>query len=116
MRALRIAIVGTLVMGAAKPASAADAGPPTVTKERPIQSQLPISVFNWTGFYLGGNFGGAWARTDFTVNATGTVDSIQLPTTTRSGSTNGSGIVGGGQIGFNYEFPASWVVGNRGRH
>jgi outer membrane immunogenic protein len=111
MRTLLVGIAGMLVIGAVNPASAADTGPPRITKERPIQSQSPVSVFNWTGFYLGGNFGGARARTDFTVNASGAVGGIQLPTTTRSGSTNGSGIVGGGQIGFNYEFPASWVVG-----
>jgi outer membrane immunogenic protein len=111
MRVLLIAVTGMLAASTVNPVSAEDVSPPRVTKERPIQAQSPVPVFNWTGFYLGGNFGGAWVHTDITVNATGTVGSIQLPTTLRSGSTNGSGIIGGGQIGFNYEFPASWVVG-----
>ncbi len=71
----------------------------------------PAPVFSWTGFYVGGNFGGGWAHSDYTTTLTGTVAGNPLPTTQNSGSANGSGIFGGGQIGFNYEFPANWVAG-----
>ena len=56
-------------------------------------------VFTWTGFYLGGNFRGAWSSTTFTDNLTGGAVT----------ATN-TGWLGGGQVGFNYQFGAA-VVG-----
>src|SRR5436190_7914114 len=48
--------------------------------------------FSWTGFYLGGNIGGAWAHRNVTdtfgVNFSRTSDSV---------------FIGGGQVGFNYQ-------------
>ncbi len=111
MRALLIAAAGVLAMSVVNPASAADVAPPRVTKERRIPPPLPAPVFNWTGFYLGGNFGGGWGHSDFTSTFAGTVAGIPLPTTQTTGSGNGSGIVGGGQIGFNYQFLGNWVAG-----
>jgi outer membrane immunogenic protein len=60
-------------------------------------------VYNWSGFYVGGNLGGGWAGTTLTDNLTG----AQL-------GVNPSGIVGGGQLGFNYQvgnfvFGAEWM-------
>lgn len=39
------------------PASAADMARP-VYKAAPA----PIAIYNWTGFYIGGNAGAGWAR------------------------------------------------------
>ena len=61
----------------------------------------PTPVYNWTGFYVGGNLGGAWGNvevTDVTKGATISPDS--------------SGFAGGGQVGFDYQM-GSWVVGIR---
>jgi outer membrane immunogenic protein len=51
--------------------------------------------FSWTGFYIGGNIGGAWYQSDVTDNFFGLV--FHNP------SNNGV-FIGGGQVGFNYQF------------
>jgi len=67
----------------------------------PPQVYMP-PPFTWTGFYLGGNFGGAWASTTLTDNLTG------------AGVTgNLGGWLGGGQLGFNYQV-GSFVWGAEG--
>jgi outer membrane immunogenic protein len=60
--------------------------------------------FSWTGFYIGGNFGGAWVPTDVT-------DSV-FGLNFGNGSNNGV-LIGGGQIGFNYQVE-SLVLGVEG--
>lgn len=55
--------------------------------------QAPPPVWNWTGFYIGGNLGGAWAN--------GSVNDSLFGL---SASTSHSGFIGGGQLGFNYQF------------
>jgi outer membrane immunogenic protein len=60
-------------------------------KARPLPpAPLPYS---WTGFYIGGNFGGVWSNVDI------------FDSEGNSFSTSGvSGGMAGGQIGFNYQF------------
>ena len=58
-------------------------------------------AFSWTGFYIGGNLGVAWAEGSLT-------DSI-YGLTFESGTGNGM-FIGGGQVGFNYQF-STLVVG-----
>jgi outer membrane immunogenic protein len=70
-----------------------------VYKAPPIMS--PVPVYNWTGFYVGGNVGGAWGSVDITDVNTGA-----------SASPNNSGFSGGGQIGFDYQM-GQWVIGIR---
>jgi len=53
--------------------------------------------YNWTGAYVGVNFGGAFNREAAT-------------TPFGSGSTDPSGVLGGAQIGYNYQF-SSWLLG-----
>jgi len=56
-------------------------------------------VFSWTGFYLGGNIGGAWAHRDVT------------DTFGRNFSNTSNGVfIGGGQAGFNYQI-GGFVLG-----
>jgi outer membrane immunogenic protein len=56
-----------------------------------------IPIFTWTGFYVGVNAGYGWSthNNDVFVPGIGTV----------SGNSN-SGFVGGGQVGYNYQFGA----------
>jgi outer membrane immunogenic protein len=49
---------------------------------------------SWTGFYLGGNIGGAWARRDVT-------DTF-LGVNFNPGNNNGA-FIGGGQLGYNWQ-------------
>lgn len=58
----------------------------------------PPPVFSWTGFYVGATAGGAFNRESVSVGPFGSL------------STNPAGFVGGGEAGFNYQFPASNVV------
>ena len=59
---------------------------------------VPAIPFCWTGFYVGANLGGAWISEDF-VDASGNTFSL----------TN-SGIIGGGQVGYNYQI-GNFVLG-----
>ena len=52
----------------------------------------PEVVYNWTGFYIGGNVGGAFAGNN---NLDG----------------NGGRFMGGVQGGFDYQFAPNWVIG-----
>ena len=69
-------------------ALAADLRRPAYTPPPP-----PPPVFSWTGFYIGGNLGGAWAR--------GSVNDSLFGL---SASSDRSGFIGGGQVGVNYQF------------
>lgn len=68
----------------------------------------PVPAFTWTGLYVGGNigFGGDRFLYPFAVTAPsigGTVGG--------SASITSSGVIGGGQVGFNWQFPNNLVLG-----
>jgi outer membrane immunogenic protein len=68
---------------------------------RPAYAPPPImSLYNWTGFYVGGNLGGAWAGGTLTDNFSGA-----------SFTGNNSGFIGGGQIGYNWQVSPQFVLG-----
>src|SRR5215467_8309527 len=83
----------------------------------------PTPVYNWTGFYVGGNAGVGLGtfKTDF--NASGnTVDTLTIsgtPEVALTAAVAGSGFdevypagfIGGGQAGFNWQLSPIWVVG-----
>jgi outer membrane immunogenic protein len=65
------------------------------------------SGYNWTGFYIGGNIGYSWGRSrdDSTfTNGAGTVLFAS------SGRSSLDGVVGGGQIGYNWQMQ-NWLWG-----
>jgi outer membrane immunogenic protein len=67
----------------------------------PIKAAPPptVPVFSWTGFYVGANIGGAWAKNNWT-------DTLFL---TNFNNNNGV-FIGGGQIGGNYQI-GNFVIG-----
>jgi outer membrane immunogenic protein len=111
---LTSATFAALVAG---PATAADLARPVY--RRPVVVAAP--VYSWTGFYIGGNVGGSWgdARTDIAGNATtfertGTAPFIFVNTPSSfadSQSQRLSGVIGGGQIGYNYQSSPVWMLG-----
>ncbi len=75
----------------------------------PPPAVVPAPVYSWTGCYIGGNTGGAWAHKTTTL-ATSDGDPLGIP----AGSTDANGWAYGGQIGCDYQFNTTWVVGIRG--
>jgi outer membrane immunogenic protein len=75
-------------------------------KPAPVYSKAPMMapLFSWTGFYIGGNLGGAWAHR----NVTDSLFGLNF-----NNGTNNGVFVGGGQIGGNYQF-SNFVVGVEG--
>ncbi|MDO9296118.1 outer membrane protein [Bradyrhizobium sp.] len=74
----------------AAPAAAADM-PPRPYSKAPAYT-APAVVYNWTGFYIGGHVGGAFAGDN----------SLQ---------SSDARFMGGIQGGFDYQFSQNWVVG-----
>lgn len=97
-----IGLVSVLALTVAAPLSAANAA------DMPLKAPpAPAATyFNWTGFYIGGNVGGGQSHTDFS----GTATDLGV-TSTFSGTNSYSGVLGGGQIGANYQLQNNWVVG-----
>jgi outer membrane immunogenic protein len=79
---------------------------------------VPVPVFTWTGFYAGFNAGygfDASSNNQPTVIGVNGASTLVLPGTTQviafGNGQNNDGFVGGGQVGYNYQFtPGSGVV------
>jgi outer membrane immunogenic protein len=100
---------GLATTGAVAPAQAADIavpGPSYYPKSIP-----PPAIYDWTGIYVGGHVGGG-ILTD-SVSQNGFSTSPLATNLQSSGSLRPAGVIGGGQIGANYEF-APWVIGVEG--
>ncbi len=91
---------------------------PAVAADMPLKAATPFAErFTWTGCYLGGHVGGGFARKDITDPAQLVQDSFLGAGTTTGITTAGprpDGAVIGGQIGCDYQFAPSWVVGIEG--
>ena len=78
-----------------------------------VYTKAPVFVdpgYNWSGFYLGGNVGYSWGKSNDTsafTNGAGTTLSTSI------GSSNLDGVVGGGQAGYNWQVQ-NWVWGLEG--
>jgi outer membrane immunogenic protein len=85
-----------------------------------VKAPAPVSVpvYNWTGWYVGLNAG--WVDLDADANTNAVITSIS---TTPSNTTNlaaiatnqlnnrSDGFIGGGQLGYNYQFSPAFVAG-----
>lgn len=106
MRHAIVAFLGTAALSVASVHVVTAADLPT---KAPVYA--PVPYYNWTGFYVGGNVGGGWGHTDFTIATAGAPVGAGAVALSGSGSSNKSGFFGGGQIGFNYQFATNWVAG-----
>jgi outer membrane immunogenic protein len=87
----------------------------------PMQSAPPAYVPPppppmWTGLYAGLNLGGGWSSN--TINPyqlspyiSPATSQLYLRPGNNQGGSNASGVVGGGQIGYNYQFGNGFLVG-----
>jgi outer membrane immunogenic protein len=108
MRKLFFAHAAVLAVTFAAPAFAADV---------PMNSEAPfVPRFTWTGCYLGGQIGGGFAQKDITDPVALVQESFAPGSTTGITTANLSprGVLIGGQIGCDYQFAPSWVVGIEG--
>jgi outer membrane immunogenic protein len=76
----------------------------------------PAPVYTWTGFYLGGNIGYGWGDSSYSFSADNGAGQGLLNTgiggiTPQSGSFRTNGIIGGGQLGYIWQFDKAWVAG-----
>ena len=107
---------GTAIAGIAFAGSALAADLPRRAAPPPVFQ--PVPVFTWTGFYAGFNAGYGFGTQDDrvpTVIGVGPASLLVPPGTTAvvafSNRESNEGFVGGGQIGYNYQFtPGSGVV------
>ncbi|MGL5167993.1 MAG: outer membrane protein [Afipia sp.] len=101
MRKVLLAIAASIL--AAGSASAADLAARPYTKAPPI-----VQVYDWTGFYIGGDIGGVSQRDSGDSN-------FFQPTATANNflalSGSNSSFIGGGHIGYNWQFAPTWVLG-----
>jgi len=97
MKRLLLAATALISLAAINAASAADLA---------LKAPPPPPVVDvWTGWYAGLNLGGSWGRSSTYYTGTGFGFA---PFTT---SQNMDGVLGGGQIGYNWQFNKSWVFG-----
>jgi outer membrane immunogenic protein len=76
------------------------------TKKGPPPAPVVAPVYNWTGFYLGVNAGGAWGSTSIVDPVVG--PPLGIP---RSQTIDASSFIAGGQAGYNYQFNNNFVIG-----
>jgi outer membrane immunogenic protein len=80
------------------------------TRAPVYKAPQPAPVHGWTGCYIGGNVGYGWARQGFIDPPEGVVDGS---TAVDLGAHTADGVVGGGQIGCDYQ-TGPWVLGVQG--
>src|SRR5215470_11127046 len=97
-----LAIAGSLAvagLGLAGAARAADLAP-MYTKAPPVSAMFDP----WTGFYAGVHLGWGWNDIDFS--------SYSIATgTTNTDSFRRDGVLGGGQLGYNWKLYPNWLIG-----
>jgi outer membrane immunogenic protein len=96
-------------------ALAADLSP---AYKAPVKTIVPTA--GWTGFYVGGNVGYGWDSGSATgISAASTDPAVAAPLAAIVGagsypaalSPSANGVIGGGQIGYNWQLPPQWLVG-----
>ncbi|EJN15335.1 opacity protein [Bradyrhizobium sp. YR681] len=96
---LLLAAVSLVALGAAAPALAADLAARPYTKA----PAMVATIYDWSGFYIGINGGGASARTTWDLTGVG-----------REGSHDATGGTVGGQVGYRWQ-SGQWVFGVEGQ-
>lgn len=97
MKKLFLGTVGLIALGTAAPASAAD-----MPVKAPPPAPLP-AIYNWSGFYIGGN--GGWGQSRECLNFVNTFGTVF-----NEACAERSGGLAGGQIGYRWQ-ANQWVFG-----
>src|SRR5580693_1701569 len=94
MKKILLGTVALVALGATAPALAADLAPSPRPGPYTKAPAYVAPIYNWTGFYIGGHIGGAFAGNDNSL-----------------GNNNGGSFLGGVQGGADYQFATNWVIG-----
>jgi outer membrane immunogenic protein len=97
-----LALAASFLAVSAVAASAADPGNKAPTRA--------AEVFNWTGFYVGGNVGGAWENESGTTNFISSNSPAAQANTPQSNSLRNGAAIGGIHAGYNWQI-TRWVFG-----
>lgn len=97
-------------------ASAALTAASAFAADMPVKAPPPAAVYSWTGFYVGLNAGYGLSHQTFNYfgdNIAGAlfVDPSFIGVGGVPRSFDATGFVGGGQIGYNWQFRPNWVAG-----
>jgi outer membrane immunogenic protein len=103
MKKILLSAIATVALPAI--AFAADLPARTYTKAPVVAAPV---AYNWTGFYVGAHVGGGWASNNWYEDATVTGAGGVAPAGFPDAAYNASGVIGGGQIGYNYQ--SGWAV------
>jgi outer membrane immunogenic protein len=101
----------------ASAAFAIAAASPGLAADLPLKGGAPLPAFTWTSCYAGGHVGGASAQKDVTDPVQLVQDGfLGLGTTVgvTTATARPTGLILGGQIGCDYQWPGNWVVGFEG--
>ena len=96
---------------AAVPAVAADMAARPYTK---APAMIPSPIYNWTGFYIGGNAGYHFGdRTDIVTTGQAAANLATVADGRRNPlvNQNRDGFIGGVQMGYNWQTSPNWVFG-----
>jgi outer membrane immunogenic protein len=103
VKRLLLATTAVALAGQAAFSGQAQAAPP-----------LPgAAPFSWTSCYLGGHVGGGWGHAKI-VDPNSSFGGLFAPTGSSVGIDQGPGLLGGPQLGCDYQFATNWVVGAAG--
>lgn len=104
--------IGNLILAGAA-ALLAGAGS-AIAADIPVKA-APVSSYTWTGWYAGLNAGYGWSDTRSSFAGDGSASTIVLNTAfdtlPHTQALNPSGFVGGGQVGYNWQFGKNWIAG-----
>jgi outer membrane immunogenic protein len=72
----------------------------------------PAPIYSWTGWYVGANVGDGWGHhRDASFSFKGNVDPILADIIPPPQSFRTSGVVGGLQLGYNWQLQSNWLLG-----
>jgi outer membrane immunogenic protein len=114
MRSSKLILSVPVALSAVLGVSAASAADLAV--KAPI-APVATSAYSWAGFYIGGNVGYSWGRAASNLNADpvtvdiGTLTPFNTPGFVGSDTLTPKGVIGGGQIGYNWQTSPNWVFG-----
>jgi len=91
------------------PPAPVEAGPFAAAPRAPVYTMPPSAGASWTGFYIGANLGLSVGRSPSVRNSAFSSEASDIVAETFNLSP--FGVIGGGQIGFNWQAAPHWLLG-----